>query len=76
MQKLEGSEEALKSVYDLIDCTELLLENGLRMVQIFQKEQSKKSLFEDFPQLDKLEHESRLERTNNQRFERKFKELA
>ncbi|CAK61928.1 unnamed protein product (macronuclear) [Paramecium tetraurelia] len=76
IQKLEGSEETLKSVYDLIDCTELSNENGIKMTKIFQNEVSNKSLFEEFPQLDKLEFENREERTNNQRFEKKFKELS
>ncbi|CAD8101882.1 unnamed protein product [Paramecium sonneborni] len=76
IQKLEGSEETLKSVYDLIDCTELTTENGIKMAQIFQLEKTNKSLFEEFPQLDKLEYESRQERTNNIRFEKKFQELS
>lgn len=35
IQKLEGSDETLKSVYDLIDCTELSNENGIKMTKIF-----------------------------------------
>ncbi|CAD8108722.1 unnamed protein product [Paramecium sonneborni] len=76
VQKLEGSEETLKSVYDLIDCTELTVENGIKMAKIFQMEKTNKSLFEEFPQLDKLEYESRQERTNNSRFDKKFQELS
>ncbi|CAD8120555.1 unnamed protein product [Paramecium sonneborni] len=76
IQQLEGSEETIKSVYDLIDCTELSVDNGIKMTKIFQNEISNKSLFEEFPQLDKLEFDNRLERTNNQRFEKKFKELS
>ncbi|CAD8184734.1 unnamed protein product [Paramecium octaurelia] len=76
IQKLEGSEETLKSVYDLIDCTELTVDNGIKMAKIFQAEKTNKSLFEEFPQLDKLEFESRQERTNNIRFEKKFQELS
>lgn len=49
MQKLEGSDETLKSVYDLIDCTELTVENGIKMTKIFQREKTNKSLFEEFP---------------------------
>ncbi|CAD8199530.1 unnamed protein product [Paramecium pentaurelia] len=76
IQKLEGSEETLKSVYDLIDCTELTVDNGIKMARIFQMEKTNKSLFEEFPQLDKLEFQSRQERTNNIRFEKKFQELS
>ncbi|CAD8087949.1 unnamed protein product [Paramecium primaurelia] len=76
IQRLEGSEETLKSVYDLIDCTELTIENGIKMAKIFQVEKTNKYLFEEFPQLDKLEYESRQQRTNNIRFEKKFQELS
>ncbi|CAD8096139.1 unnamed protein product [Paramecium primaurelia] len=75
IQKFEGSDETIKSVYDLIDCTELTLENGIKMVEIFKKEESKKSLFEDFSQLDKLENQSRQQRDTNPNFEKKFQEL-
>ncbi|KAM3137283.1 hypothetical protein pb186bvf_010653 [Paramecium bursaria] len=76
IQKLDGSEEALKSVYDLIDCTDLNYDNGVRMSEIFQKEEGKTSLFEHFIKLDQLEYECRQDRDNNPKFDKKFKELA
>jgi hypothetical protein len=38
-QKLEGSTESMKKVYDLIDCTELNKENGAKMLLEFGKEE-------------------------------------
>lgn len=39
----------MKPVHELIDCTELNVENGKAMLQTFSKEEVKKSLLEDFP---------------------------
>ena len=55
VQKLEGSEEAMKRVFELIDGTELLNENGFEMLSVFLKYETIKSLFEEFKQLDALE---------------------
>jgi hypothetical protein len=55
LQKLEGSEEAVKRVYELIDGTELTKENGSQMLNIYSKYDTNKSLFEAFNQLDELE---------------------
>lgn len=45
----------MKRVYELIDGTELINENGFEMLEIFLKYETSKSLFEEFKQLDDLE---------------------
>lgn len=55
LQKLEGSEDAIKNVYELIDCTELLEENGKAMMDIISKYVETDSIFNNFKKFDALE---------------------
>ena len=55
LQKLEGSEDAIKNVYELIDCTELLEENGKVMLEIISKFEETDSIFNNFKKYDTLE---------------------
>jgi hypothetical protein len=45
----------MKKVYELIDCTELTKENGVKMMDLFINSDSSKSFLEDFKQIDMVE---------------------
>ena len=55
LQKLEGSEDAIKNVYELIDCTELLEENGKAMMNVISNYAETDSIFNNFKKFDALE---------------------
>jgi hypothetical protein len=45
----------MKKTFELIDCTELTNENGIKMMDIFCHSESTRSLLEDFKQIDIIE---------------------